>query len=225
MTRLTAKKMDTAEAAADIALMLQEELPNARNVRTTIEGEGTSRTFGQAYRAEIKSILAGRTEPVFTVVADADTPRPVRIRCEYIAIGPHALVGSTLFLTRLRRVVPGTADYTQGRLAWSSLKADPGLRERLEAAPGLGKTIGKFLREVVLIGASTVTYEPHLRLVPADGGTIVAAFTVPKMGRFGGFSPRSLDVASFLAIVDALDAAVAMMPGTSPAAVPPAELP
>ena len=225
MTRLTAKNMDTAEAAADIASMIQEELPSARNVRTTLEGEGTPRSFGEAYRAEIKSILSMRAESVFTVTADADTPRPIRIRCGYIAAGPHALVGSTLFLTRLRRVVPGSADYTPGRLGSSSLKADPGLRERLDAAPRLGKTIGAFLRDAVLIGTSKVTYEPHLWLVPDDAGAIVAALTVPKMGRFGGFSARSLDVASFLAIVDSLDAAVAMMPGTSPAAVPPAELP
>jgi len=225
MTRLVAGNMDTAEAAADIALMLEEELPNARNVRTTIEGEGTPRTFGQAYRAEIRSILAGRAESVFTVIADADTPRPVRIRCEYIAAGPHALVGSTLFLTRLRRVVPGSADYTPGRFGSSSLKADPGLHERLDAAPRLSKSIGGFLRDVVLIGTSKVTYGSHLQLVPDEAGTIVAALTVPKMGRFGGFSARSLDVASFLAISDVIDAAVAMMPGTSPAAVPPAELP
>ena len=71
--------------------------------------------------------------------------RPARSgsAAEYIAAGPHALVGSTLFLTRLRRVVPGTADYTPGRLGSSSLKAETGLRERLDAAPRLGKTIGR----------------------------------------------------------------------------------
>jgi hypothetical protein len=45
------------------------------------------------------------------------------------------------------------------------------------------------------------------------------------MARFGGFSPRRLDVASFLAIADGLDAAAAGMPGSQPAPLPLAELP
>ena len=77
LTRLAAKRDGhPPRRGADIASMIREELPNARNVRTTLEGEGTPRTFGEAYRAEIKSILSMRAESVFTVIADADTPRP-----------------------------------------------------------------------------------------------------------------------------------------------------
>ena len=79
------------------------------------------------------------------MIADADTPRPIRYRCEYIAAGPHALVGSTIFLTRLRRVVPGTADYTPGRLGSNSLRQIPSCASDSTRNPHLGKAIGGFL--------------------------------------------------------------------------------
>ena len=222
---LAAKRMDTIEAAADIASTILAEIPTATNISTTIEGEVTPRTFGQAYRADLKSVLQMRAEAVFSVIADARTPRSIRIRCEYLAVGRDAMVGSIFFLTRLRRVVPGAALYTPARIRGSSLEADPSLRDRLNAVLRLGKSIGSFFRPAVMLGGGgAVTYKPYLQLIPDKDGAIVAALTTPK-GRLGLFGSRSLDLVSFLDIVDGLDVAVTTMPGSAPAPVPTVELP
>jgi hypothetical protein len=207
------KRADAGAAAAGVDAAIREEVPTAVDVTTRVEGQIEDRSWSRAAKAEMAGYFSNRFRTAFAVIADARTPRPVRISCGWVAVGRGAVVGTIQYETRLRRTVPGTATLRRGWLRSGVVDADPGLREVLTAAAPLRREIGRFLRPSLFIGNAALKIKPLLVVVPDDDGALVVALAMPLKTRYG-FGRSILDLVTFLDIADGLEAALAHLPGS-----------
>jgi hypothetical protein len=206
-------RADTAAAASGVVAAIREEIPTASDVTARVEGELEQRTLGQAMKTAMAETFADRFRTAFAVIADARTPRPVRIWCGFVAVSRGAVVGQVRYETRLHRTVPSQVTFRRDWIRSSGVQTEPALRSVLGAAGPLRREIGKFLRPKIMIGNAILNMKPALILVPDDDGAIVVASAVPRVRR-SGFGQWVLDLATFLDIADGLDATLARAPGS-----------
>lgn len=223
MAKLAFTNMDTAEAATQVAAAIREELPSATGVTATVVGDPEPRSYGKAVAKELRHVFASERETVFIVYADARTPRPLRVQCNFDAAGRGAAVTTILFVTRIGRLSPGAATVRPGRLRSSKVESDAILQDRLNAATQLRKMIGGFLRTQVISGSGVLSIDAFVSLIPDPDGAFVVASNTPGRGRLG--LGRKLDLARFVSIAAGIETALAGAPGAGPAPDPNAPLP
>jgi len=222
---LVIKRLDRDEAAANVEAVVRREIPAATNLRVVVEGDPRPRSIVQGSLAEISASLGERRGVVIRVTLDADTPRPIRVRCDFLPVGRGAAVATVMSVVRLRRVIPGGAHYRRVRFRTSALVADGRLRELLAGAPDLDGKVGRFLRGAVVLGGSTaLTIEPYVHLSPDPDGAFLVSYDTPGTKRLG-LGGRFLNLDGFLAIAVAIEQATVNLPDSWSAPFPAVALP
>lgn len=225
MADLVIKRLDRDEAAANVEAVIRREVPGATSLSTVVEGDPQPRSIAQGSLAEIYARLGERRGVAIRVTVDADTPRPMRVRCDFMPVGRGAAVATVMSMVRLRRVIPGEAHYRRVRFRTSALEADGRLREQLAGAPGLDGQVGKFLRGAVVLGSGTaVTIDPYVHLSPSPDGAFLVSYDTPGTKRLG-LGGRFLNLDGFLAIAEAIETATVNLPDSWSAPFPAVALP
>ena len=225
MADLAIKRLDRDEAAAKIEAVIRSEVPAATNLRTVVEGDSQPRSIAQGTLAELDARFGGRRGVAIRVTVDADTSRPVRLRCDFMPVGRGAEVATLMAMVRLTRVIPGEAHYRWVRFHTSALEADGRLGELLAAAPGLDGRVGKLLRGAVVLRSRTaITVQPYLHLSPSPDGAFLVWFDTPG-SKLLGLGGRFVGLDEFLGIATEIEQATMNLSGSWPAPVPAVALP
>ena len=225
MADLVIKRLDRDEAAANVEAAVRREVPAATNLRVAVEGDPQPRSIVRGSLAEIEARLGQPRGIAIRVTVDADSPRPVRVRCDFMPVGRGAAVATVVSMVRLRRVIPGEAHYRRVRFRTSSLEANGKLRDLLAAAPGLDGRVGQYLRGAVVLGSGTaVTIDPYVHLWPSPDGAILVSYDTPGTKRLG-LGGRFLDLAGFVAIAVEIEKATVNLADSWAAPFPAVPLP
>src|SRR5947207_8253239 len=134
---LMLKRVDLAAAADQVRAAIIEFAPSA-GVQVRTFGDPAQSSVLGAFGREFGRYFASRENVLFSVQADWGTPRPLRLHCNYVAIGRGAGPLSILYLTRLPYVVPGTAAFKRGRFRSGRFDGERDMAAKLSAVDGLG---------------------------------------------------------------------------------------
>ena len=216
MANLMIKRADPEAAKAELIASIHETLPNA-GVQTRSIGDVEQRSLFGALGHELGGYFRAHEPGIFSVTADCSSPRPLRIHCQYVAVGRGAGPSSILYLTRLRHVIPGPVAFKRGTFRSGQFEGEPGVAERLSGIDGIGSAVWRLLQPLVVYGTAVLTIESFAELFPDDDGALFGVVSAPARKTFGLGGYR-LDLAAFLEIASTIESALASAPGVVPAA-------
>jgi hypothetical protein len=126
-----------------------------------------------------------------------------------IGLGTQFVITTVDWFAPVRRPSPGPLGVEKPRFRGARFVADnPDLAERLNAAPGLRRLLGRNLRSSHRIMNSTIRVVPGFQLAPAEGGSMLWVRTTLRDAWWSLGMAHELGVRDFAAFARALESAL-----------------
>ena len=215
MPNLGLNKVDPTAAAELVRKDVQEILPSA-GVQVTTIGDPNQPSVREAMGQAFSRLLARQESTLFSVVADFNAPRPVRVVANYVGVGRGAGPISILYLARLKHRIPAAVAFRRGRFRNGTFDGEPNVARALSGVPRLDGAIWKLLQAKTVFGNIVFTIEPSAELAPDDDGAILIAFSAPARRKLG-LGGIHVDTAAFLDIANGIEIALPSAAGVTPA--------